>query len=137
MKLKLYFGSFRSKDTAKQCIQKLGEAGFLDVAFYQSGETPAQGIDTLSNAYAGELPHYARGTLGSDLAVEGRTNARLYNTEDARKIMGGDTKPDNVYTVVVNITDSKNKEEAAEILHRHGAEVEAKELDPDESNFRQ
>jgi hypothetical protein len=40
MKLKLYFGSFRSKDTAKQCIQKLGEAGFLDVAFYQSGEIP-------------------------------------------------------------------------------------------------
>ncbi|NLM46880.1 MAG: hypothetical protein GX200_08780 [Firmicutes bacterium] len=129
MKLKLYFGRFRSKDTAKQCIKKLGEAGFLDVTFYQTGEAPEQGVDTLSNAYAGELPLYARGVLGSDLAVEGRTNARLYNKEDADKIMGGVTKPENVYTVVVNITDSKNKEKAEKILRRHGADVEVKELD--------
>ncbi|NLN07085.1 MAG: hypothetical protein GX167_05630 [Firmicutes bacterium] len=136
MELKLYFGSFRSKDTAKQCIKKLGEAGFLDVAFYQMGETPAQGIDTLSNAYAGELPHYARGILGSDLAVEGRTNTRLYNKKDAEKIMGGETKPDNVYTVVVNITGCENKETAEEILRRYGADVEVKELDTENLTLR-
>ena len=132
MKLKLVIGEFRSKDTAYQCIQKLGELEFMDVSFYQIGKTPVEGMDQLSNAYAGELPHYARGTLGSDIAIEGRTNATFYNKEDARKIMGGDTKPDNAYAIAVNILDRQNPDLAKKILKQHGADVEMKELDTDE-----
>ncbi|NLM52293.1 MAG: hypothetical protein GX197_05680 [Firmicutes bacterium] len=126
--LKICLGEFRSKETALQCIQKLGEHKFFDLWFFQTGDTPTEGINTLENAYAGELPLFARGTPGSDLAIEGRSHAHLYDKETAKKIMGGDTKPDNIYTVAVNITNIKNPDAVMEILRQYGADVKIKEI---------
>ncbi|HHU30466.1 MAG: hypothetical protein QM368_01505 [Bacillota bacterium] len=125
--LKVCLGEFRSKDTAIQCIQKLGEHNFIDVYFFRTGKEPFEGMNPLKNAYAGELPHFARGTPGSDIAIEGRSNTRLYDKETAIKIMGDDTKPDNAYTLAVNITNIKNPGKVIEILRMHGADIKIKE----------
>lgn len=130
MKVKLVIGKFRSKDTATMAIERLGQNGFLQVSFHQIGKTPVSGVDTMSNAYAGELPLYARGVLGSDVAIEGTGD--FYSKEDARKIMGGDTKPPNAYAVAVNITDSRLPSLAEEILAQTGADTETHEVDIDE-----
>jgi hypothetical protein len=134
MRIRLVIGKFRSRDTARLAIQKLGEHGFLKVSFHQIGDTPTEGMDHMSNAYAGELPLQARGVLGSDVAIEGRSAANLYNKEDARKIMGGDTKPPNAYAVAVNITDSPKGLFAQEILAKNGADTEFHEVDVEDEN---
>ena len=132
MKVNLLIGKFRSKDTAKLAIQKLGEHNFFQISFHQIGKTPTQGVDMMSNAYAGELPLHARGVLGSDVAIEGSSAADFYNKEDAKKIMGGDTKPPNAYAVAVNITDSDNPKLAEEMLIKYGADTEFREIDVEE-----
>jgi hypothetical protein len=43
------------------------------------------------------------------------------------KIMGDDTKPDNAYTLAVNITNIKNPGKVIEILRMHGADIKIKE----------
>jgi hypothetical protein len=129
LKLSLIIGKFRSKDTARLAIQKLGEHGFLKVSFHQIDKTPTEGMDSMSNAYAGELPLQARGILGSDIAIEGRTAADIYDKEAAKRMMGGDTKPPNAYAVVVNVTDSENPHFAEEILAKNGADTETHLVD--------
>ncbi|MCR3921483.1 MAG: hypothetical protein NUK65_03070 [Firmicutes bacterium] len=132
MKEEVVIGKFRSKDTATQAIQKLGEEGFMDVSFHQISATPSQGMDNLSNAYAGELPLFARGVLGSDIAIEGRSTDHLYNEEDAIKLMGKGSKVPSAYAVAVHIIDQQNRQHAQTILERHGADVELKEIEVDE-----
>lgn len=122
-------GEFRSQDTAKQAIQKLGEHGFTDVALQQIGPAPGNSLDIMSNAYAGELPLFARGIPGSDVAVEGRSNARLYSEDDARKMMGDGTKVDNAYVVFVPITKDADPQQAQRLLKLHGAETEVKQIE--------
>ena len=134
MKLSLTIGKFRSKDTARLAIQKLGEHGFLKVSFHQIDKTPTEGMDSMSNAYAAELPLQARGILGSDIAIEGRSAANIYDKDAAERIMGGDTKPPNAYAVVVNVTDSEKPHFAEEILAKNGADIETHLVDVDEEN---
>lgn len=124
--MRFCLGEFRSKDTAMQCIQKLGEHNFFDLRFFQTGDTPFEGINTMENAYAGELPLSARGTPGSDIAVEGRAATPLYDKEALKKIMGDDTKLENAYIVAVNITNLENPddvEDVMEIFRQYGADV--------------
>ncbi|NLP36714.1 MAG: hypothetical protein GX357_03600 [Firmicutes bacterium] len=132
---------FTSQESRYPC--RLDDTGFLSLnllastvkcsqytcgRLFQINAAPAEGINTLENAYAGELPLFARGTPGSDLATEGRSNAHLYDKETAKKIMGGDTKPDNVYTVAVNITNIKKTDTVMEILRQYGADIKIKEI---------
>lgn len=133
MKVKLVIGKFRSKDNARLAIWELGEQGYLKLSFHQIGDTPAEGVDQMNNPYSGELPLYARGVMGSDIAVEGRSSADLYSADDAEKIMGGPIREPNAYAVAVNVTDSKNPHFAVDILKKHGADTETHEVDvPDE-----
>lgn len=132
MKVKLVFGKFVSKDNARLAIWELGEQGYLKVSFHQIGEAHVEGVDPMNNPYSGELPFYARGVMGSDIAVEGRSSSDLYSQEDAEKIMGGQTRLDNAYAVVVNVTDSKQPHFAVDILKKHGADTETHEVEVDE-----
>ncbi|MDW7650251.1 MAG: hypothetical protein SCK29_05665 [Bacillota bacterium] len=129
MKLNLVIGKFRSKDNARLAIWELGEQGYLKVSFHQIGETPVEGVDPMNNPYSGELPLYARGVMGSDIAIEGRSASDLYDHEAAEKMMGEDTKIPNAYAVAVNVTDSKKPHFAVDILKKHGADTETHEVD--------
>lgn len=126
MDVHLVIGKFRSKDTAQRAIEELGRHGFLKISFHQIGKTPVEGIDTMKNAYAGELPAFARGVKGSDIAIEGRTNEKnlLYSEEDARKIMGGEIDEPSAYAVAINVTDHQEPEFAVKMLQRYGADTE-------------
>ena len=69
---------------------------------FQINAAPAEGINTLKMP----MPvNYHFCAVSDDLATEGRSNAHLYDKR--QKNHGGDTKPDNVYTVAVNITNIK------------------------------
>jgi hypothetical protein len=132
MKVNLIIGKFRSKDTTKLAITRLGELGFTQVSFHQIGDTPTQGMDQMNNAYAGEIPIHVRGILGSDVAIEGRSAADFYDKEAARRMMGEDAKPPNAYALAVNVTDSPKPELAEEILAKFGADTEKHEVEVDE-----
>ncbi|MBS3900448.1 MAG: hypothetical protein KGZ54_00300 [Dethiobacter sp.] len=80
MNVHLVIGEFRSRDTAQRAIEELGRHGFLKTSIYQIGNTPVEGIDTMKNSYAGELPLFGRGVKGSDVAIEGRTNEKTCYT---------------------------------------------------------
>ncbi|NLZ92497.1 MAG: hypothetical protein GX922_00545 [Firmicutes bacterium] len=129
MKTKVVLAEFRSKDTAQQAIQKLGEHGIMGVSMQQIADTPIEGIDTMSNAYAGELPLFARGIKGSDIAIEGTTDTLLYNHETADQIMGEGAKVENAYLVAVDITNQEETKVVEKILQQHGAETRIKTIE--------
>ncbi|NLZ38737.1 MAG: hypothetical protein GX893_03930 [Firmicutes bacterium] len=126
MKSRVVLAEFRSKDTAKQAVQKLDEHGIRNVSLQQIGNTPIEGIDTMSNAYAGELPLFARGIKGSDIAIEGRTDALLYNRESAEKIMGEGNKVVNAYLITVEATTQEETRLVEKILRQYGAAIHIK-----------
>jgi hypothetical protein len=132
MKVKVVIGKFRSKDNARLAVWELGKQGYCQACFYQIGNTPTEGVDPMNNAYSGELPLYARGVMGSDIAVEGRSGANIYSADDAEKIMGGETREPNAYAVVVNVTDSEKPHFARDILKKHGADATAHEFEAEE-----
>ncbi|MBS4023495.1 MAG: hypothetical protein KGZ79_13925 [Dethiobacter sp.] len=131
MKQRVVIGKFRSQDNARLAIWELGEQGYCQVFFYQIGKEPVQGVDPMNNPYSGELPAYARGVMGSDIAVEGRSSANLYSAEDAKRIMGGQTGEPPAYAVAVNVTDSEKPHFAEDILNKHGADSETHEIETD------
>ncbi len=126
MKSRVVLAEFRSKDTAKQAVQKLDEHGIRNVSLQQIGNTTIEGIDTMSNAYAGELPLFARGIKGSDIAIEGRTDALLYNRESAEKIMGEGNKVVNAYLITVEATTQEETRLVEKILRQYGAAIHIK-----------
>ncbi len=125
MNVHLVIGEFRSRDTAQRAIEELGRHGFLKTSIYQIGKTSVEGIDTMKNAYAGELPMFGRGVKGSDVAIEGRTNEKnlLYSEEDARKIMGGEIDEPSAYAVAVDITDHHDPEFVKKVLQHYGGDI--------------
>lgn len=129
MQTTVVIGEFRSLDTAKQAIQKLGEHGYMDIACRQIGPPPGESLDIMSNAYAGELPLFARGIPGSDVAVEGRTKTLLYNEEDAKKIMGEGSKVKNAYAIFVHVTEDTDPTQAEKLLKLHGADTHIKQVE--------
>ena len=123
----IVIGEFRSLDTARLAIQKLHEHNFLDISLRQIGPAPGNSLDSMTNAYAGELPLFARGVPGSDVAVEGKTEA-LYSEEDAKEIMGGDVRAANAYAVVVRVRDESDRQLTKKILTMYGAETQYNKL---------
>ncbi|MCW3491552.1 hypothetical protein [Dethiobacter alkaliphilus] len=129
MKVNLVIGKFRSKDNARLAIWELGEQGFMKVSFHQLTDDPVEGVDPMNNAYSAELPLYARGVMGSDVAVEGRSSSNLYNEEDAKKMMGEGTHLPAAYAVAVNVTESDKPHFAVDILNKHGANAQTYETE--------
>lgn len=128
METKVVLAEFRSQDTAQQAIQKLGEHGLMGVSMQQIANTPVEGIDMMSNAYAGELPVFARGIKGSDIAITGTTDTFLYNQEEAEELMGSETKVDNAYLLAVDVTNNEEAQVAENILQQHGADTKVKTI---------
>ena len=129
MKVRVVIGKFRSHDNARLAVWELGEQGYCQVSFRQIGKEPVEGVDPMNNPYSGELPAYARGVMGSDIAVEGRSSANIYSAEDAEKVMGGKTAESPAFAVVVNVTDSKKPHFAEDILKKHGADAQTHEFE--------
>lgn len=129
MKRNILIGMFRSKDTAALAMEELSGQGYCIVNMYQLKDAPVEGVNPMKNPYAGELPLFARGVPGSDVAVEGRSSANLYSREDAEKIMGHDRGPDPAYALVIDVTDHRDKRYAEDILKKHGAVTSSQEID--------
>ncbi len=134
MKVNVVVGKFRSRDTARLAVRELGEQGYYQVFFHQLTEEPVQGVDPMNNPYSGELPAFARGVMGSDIAVEGRSDENLYNKDDVLMIMGGKTGEPPAFAVAVNVTHSEKPHFAEDILKKHGAVTSTHEFDVEEEN---
>ena len=129
MKVRVVIGNFRSHDNARLAVWELGKQGYCQVSFHQIGKEPTEGVDPMNNPYAGELPAYARGVMGSDIAVEGRSSANIYSADDAEKIMGGKTAEPPAFAVVVDVTHSEKQHFAEDILKKHGADTKTHEFE--------
>lgn len=128
MKKNIVIGKFRSGDSAALAVKKLNGQGFDMVYLYQLSEAPVEGVNPMKNPYSGELPLFARGIPGSDIAVEGHSGEGLYNREDAVKIVGHDG-PDPAFAVVVDVTGHKNGHLAKDILNKNGADTSRHEIE--------
>ncbi len=80
-------GYFQSEKNARLAIIKLKlEDGFGEIDLDKILTPKEQRVNQMTNAYSGDMPYFARGTLGSDIALQGKSYDGLYDEEVAREV---------------------------------------------------
>ncbi len=86
-------GYFASEVKAQEALSKIKEEdGFGELNLDYILSPRQERMNSLKNAYAGDLPGIARGVLGSDISLQGKSYDGLYDVETAHK---ADQEKDN------------------------------------------
>ena len=79
-------GYFAAESRARKALSTIKkEDGFGELNLDYILSPREERLNSLKNAYAGNLPGLARGVLGSDIAMQGKSYDGLYDVETAHK----------------------------------------------------